>query len=98
MSTLTDTYTLSNGVDISKIGLGTWMMDDGAEQGISVDVDALEWVCRVGNGDLTWEQARAQVAAKYGPEHLNESSRRARRSSSLLMESWGAPGWLLGAA
>ncbi len=35
MSTLTDTYTLSNGVEIPKIGLGTWMMDDDeAEQAV----------------------------------------------------------------
>ncbi|SOC86725.1 Aldo/keto reductase [Curtobacterium sp. 314Chir4.1] len=35
MSTLTDTYNLSNGVEIPKIGLGTWMMDeDEAEQAV----------------------------------------------------------------
>ncbi|BDZ51103.1 2,5-diketo-D-gluconic acid reductase [Frondihabitans sucicola] len=30
MSSLTDTFTLSNGVDIPKIGFGTWQIPDGA--------------------------------------------------------------------
>lgn len=33
------------------------------------------------SGDLTWEQARAHIAAKYGLELPDESPRRARRTS-----------------
>ena len=28
MTTLNETYTLSNGVEIPKLGLGTWMIED----------------------------------------------------------------------
>jgi diketogulonate reductase-like aldo/keto reductase len=56
MSTLTDTYTLSNGVEIPKIGLGTWMMDDDeAEQAVR---DA------IGVGYRNIDTAQA-----YGNEH-----------------------------
>ncbi|WFR67479.1 aldo/keto reductase [Curtobacterium flaccumfaciens] len=56
MSTLTDTYTLSNGVEIPKIGLGTWLMDDDeAEQAVR---DA------IGVGYRNIDTAQA-----YGNEH-----------------------------
>lgn len=56
MSTLTDTYTLSNGVEIPKIGLGTWMMDDDeAERAVR---DAIS----VGYRNIDTAQA-------YGNEH-----------------------------
>lgn len=56
MTTLTDTYTLSNGVDIPKIGLGTWLMDDDqAEQAVR---DA------IGAGYRNIDTAQA-----YGNEH-----------------------------
>jgi diketogulonate reductase-like aldo/keto reductase len=56
VSTLTDTYTLANGVEIPKIGLGTWMMDDDqAEQAVR---DAFD----VGYRNIDTAQA-------YGNEH-----------------------------
>ena len=56
MSTLTDTYTLTNGVEIPKIGLGTWLMDDDqAEQAVR---DA------IGAGYRNIDTAQA-----YGNEH-----------------------------
>jgi diketogulonate reductase-like aldo/keto reductase len=56
MSTLTDTYTLLNGVEIPKIGLGTWLMDDDeAEQAVR---DAIS----VGYRNIDTAQA-------YGNEH-----------------------------
>ncbi|GAA3343029.1 aldo/keto reductase [Curtobacterium pusillum] len=56
MSTLTETYTLSNGVELPKIGLGTWLMDDAeAEQAVR---DA------IGVGYRNIDTAQA-----YGNEH-----------------------------
>lgn len=41
MSILNDTYTLSNNVEIPKLGLGTWLMDDAeAERAVRLAVDA----------------------------------------------------------
>ena len=40
MTALTDTFTLSNGVEIPKIGFGTWQIPDGA-RGLRLGADAL---------------------------------------------------------
>lgn len=56
MSILTETYTLSNGVEIPKLGLGTWFIDDGKASG------AVRAAIEAGYRNIDTAQA-------YGNEH-----------------------------
>jgi diketogulonate reductase-like aldo/keto reductase len=51
MTILTETYTLSNGVDIPKLGLGTWFIDDGKA------ADAVRAAVEIGYRNIDTAQA-----------------------------------------